>query len=883
MADNSVAAPSLIELKNYAPPPYLVDLVDLTFKLDPASTEVKARLSMTRNPAGQGGPLRLEGRKLDLKSINLNGKDLVEGVDYTRDAEALIILAPPPDGRLVLNSLVVIHPDQNSELEGLYVSSNNFCTQCEAQGFRKITYFPDRPDVMARYTVTLIAPTAYPVLLSNGNKIGEGDLGDGTHFARWEDPFPKPSYLFALVAGTLTPTRDSFTTKSGRKVALEIWTVAADADKTDYAMDSLKRSMKWDEDVFGLEYDLDTFMIVAVSDFNMGAMENKGLNVFNTKYVLARPDTATDVDYQGIEAVIAHEYFHNWTGNRVTCRDWFQLSLKEGLTVFRDQEFSADMNSAAVKRISDVRGLRAVQFPEDAGPMAHPVRPSSYIEINNFYTPTVYNKGAEVVRMYHTLLGKDGFRKGMDLYFQRHDGQAVTCDDFRAAMADANGVDLTQFERWYDQAGTPTVEVSQVWDAAAGTLELTITQSSAASPGQADKRPYHIPFALGLIGADGSDLPVRLENEGPRDAGTRVLDLRTASETFRFTGLTARPTPSLLRGFSAPVKLVSDLKAEDFAFLAAHDSDPFARWEAGQTLAAQHLLSLAADYRAGKQLTLAPAVIEAMRLTLTDPALDQAFIALSLALPGESYLAELVQEIDVEALAEVRNFARRTLGAELQKELRAAYKAGKSDAPFAPTAEQAGARALKNAALDLLCAAGDVQALDEAAAQYRAQANMTDVLAALGCLVDTDRRDREEALADFEKRWQHDALVMDKWFTLQALSRRPDTLAQVEKLLSHPNFDAKNPNKLRSLVGAFTSNRQRFHEGDGSGYRFLAEQVVATDKINKQLAARLVLPLGPWRRYDKQRQALMQAALEQIKATPGLSKDVFEIVSKSLG
>jgi len=425
--------------------------------------------------------------------------------------------------------------------------------------------------------------------------------------------------------------------------------------------------------------------------------------------------------------------------------------------------------------------------------------------------------------------------------------------------------------------------VSQVWDAAAGTLELTITQSSAASPGQADKRPYHIPFALGLIGADGSDLPVRLENEGPRDAGTRVLDLRTASETFRFTGLTARPTPSLLRGFSAPVKLVSDLKAEDFAFLAAHDSDPFARWEAGQTLAAQHLLSLAADYRAGKQLTLAPAVIEAMRLTLTDPALDQAFIALSLALPGESYLAELVQEIDVEALAEVRNFARRTLGAELQKELRAAYKAGKSDAPFAPTAEQAGARALKNAALDLLCAAGDVQALDEAAAQYRAQANMTDVLAALGCLVDTDRRDREEALADFEKRWQHDALVMDKWFTLQALSRRPDTLAQVEKLLSHPNFDAKNPNKLRSLVGAFTSNRQRFHEGDGSGYRFLAEQVVATDKINKQLAARLVLPLGPWRRYDKQRQALMQAALEQIKATPGLSKDVFEIVSKSLG
>lgn len=882
MADHSAATPGTILLSDYTPPPYLIDLVDLTFRLDPAATEVKARLSLQRNPAGAGGPLRLAGRKLTLTSLSLNDRALTEGADYTLDAEGLTILAPP-DGRMVLNSTVVIQPDRNSELEGLYVSSGNFCTQCEAEGFRKITFFPDRPDVMARYTVTLIADAArYPVLLSNGNRIGGGDLGDGTHFARWEDPFPKPSYLFALVAGDLTATRDSFVTRSGRTVTLEIWTVAADADKTLYAMDSLKRSMAWDEEVFGLEYDLDTYMIVAVGDFNMGAMENKGLNVFNTKYVLARPDTATDTDYQGIEAVIAHEYFHNWTGNRVTCRDWFQLSLKEGLTVFRDQQFSADMNSAAVKRISDVRGLRAVQFPEDAGPMAHPVRPASYIEINNFYTPTVYNKGAEVVRMYHTLLGAEGFRRGMDLYFSRHDGQAVTCDDFRAAMADANGADLRQFERWYDQAGTPTVSVTQDWQEASGTLTLTLRQSCAPSPGQPVKQPYHIPFALGLVGADGADLPVRLAGEADRAPGTRVIDLTQAETVLTVTGLAARPVPSLLRGFSAPVKLESDLTATDLAFLAAHDSDSFARWEAGQTLAAQHLLHLAGEWRARRPLVLSDRLVTALRGVLTLK--DKAYAALCLALPAESYLAELVSEIDVEAIAAARNFARAELGRQLASDLWTAYEASRTNETFEPTAAQAGARALKNAALDLLCAAGESAALVTAAEQYHAQGNMTDVLAAMGALNDSDRPERAEVLADFERRWAGDALVMDKWFTLQALSRRADVLQQVRRLLAHPLYDAKNPNKVRGLIGSFSAgNRQHFHAADGSGYRFLAEQVVATDRINKQLAARLVLPLGPWRRYDPARQTLMRAALEEILASPGLSKDVYEIVAKSLG
>lgn len=882
MPDTAPALPKAILLKDYQPPAWQVRHVDLTFQLGPDVTIVTSRLTLaraTQTPAD--APLILDrGRDLEVLSVRRDDTLLAAGSEYRLDATKLMLPGPLP-ADVTLEIVTRLEPHKNTELEGLYRSATMFCTQCEAEGFRRITCYPDRPDVMARFSVTIEADRATcPVLLSNGNLVAQGNLPDGRHFARWDDPFPKPAYLFALVAGDLVATRDHITTASGRKVELVLWTIGADADKTGHAMASLIRSMQWDEQVYGLEYDLDAYHIVAVGDFNMGAMENKGLNIFNTKYVLARPETATDADYTAIEAVIAHEYFHNWTGNRVTCRDWFQLSLKEGLTVFRDQQFSMDMGSAAVKRIADVRMLRAGQFPEDAGPMAHPIRPDSYIEINNFYTSTVYNKGAEVVRMIHTLLGPQRFRAGMDLYFQRHDGQAVTCDDFTAAMQDASGVDLSRFRRWYAQAGTPELTLLPAWDETSGTYTLTVRQHTKPTPGQPDKLPFHIPLRLALLAPDGQELPLVLDGEDPDQAKTdRVLDVLEAEQSFRFTGLPARPVPSLLRGFSAPVKLSAPLSDEELAFLLAHDREPFARWEAGQQLATR--LILAAVATPATPPDLAPYVAAINRAMAESPR-DDAFLAQLLALPAEAYLAELMTEVDVDGIHRWRSALRHALAQGLRPQLSALLADHRAEAyRFEPAA--VGRRALLGTALDLLMLDPTAADVTRCVAWATSAPNMTEQLAALTALADTDLPDRPTALATFEAQWRNEALVMDKWFALQARSTRPDTLSIVQGLLHHPAFDLKNPNKVYALVGAFCNgNRVRFHAADGGGYRFLADQVLALDRFNGKVAARLLQPIQSWRRYDAGRRALMQAELQRILASPGLSRDVYEIVAKSL-
>ncbi|TAD89101.1 MAG: aminopeptidase N [Alphaproteobacteria bacterium] len=861
-----MSVPQPVFLKNYTPPPVLVDRCDLTLRLDPDHTRVKARLACKANPAAGAwtGTWTLDGRGLTTESVVVNDQP----ADYTLTNTSLTLRDLPE--RFVLESEVVISPRSNTDLEGLYLSSGVYCTQCEAEGFRRITWFPDRPDVLARFTTTIIAPTSVPVLLSNGNCLAEADLGDGTHFARFEDPFPKPAYLFALVAGTLTALEDEFVTASGRAVRLAIWAAEQDIDKCGFAMDALKRSMTWDEQVYGREYDLDIYHIVAIGDFNMGAMENKGLNVFNTKYVLARPDTATDYDYAGVEAVIAHEYFHNWTGNRITCRDWFQLSLKEGLTVFRDQQFSSDMGSAAVKRISDVRGLRAGQFPEDASPMAHPVRPDSYIEINNFYTATVYQKGAEVVRMQHTLLGPTLWRKAMDLYFERHDGQAVTCDDFVACMEAASGRDLTQFRRWYAQAGTPSVTVERSF--ADGTLTLTLRQSCPPTRGQPEKLPFHIPLALGLLDAEGRDL-----------IGTQVIDLTEPEQTIRFDGLATEPVPSLLRGFSAPIKLDIRRRPGELAFLLAHDSDPFARWEAGQTLMIEDMLAAIGRDAAP---TVSPDLIAACRQTLAGAGQDDAFVAEVLALPSEGYLGELMTIVAVDRIHQVRQAFRRGLAAALVEDWWRVYRARADGAPYRYAAADVGRRSLKGLALAYLGQTGTVEAVAAIADQAQHANNMTDALSALTSLVNLPAGvgDQEiaQGLAAFAERWHTEALVMDKWFSLQALAPRPDTLDRVKSLTRHPSYDPRNPNKIYSLVRAFAGNQAQFHRADGAGYRFLADEVIALDPINPKVAARLVPPLGRFRRFDAGRAALMRTELQRIAARPGLSPDVYEIVAKSL-
>ena len=877
--------PQPVLRKDYRPPAFLVDQVELRFDLREVGTTVHSRLTLRRNPAVQGRPaLVLDGEELQLLEVALDGRPLASGA-WRRDGEALVV--PDLPERCVLETKVRIAPETNGALSGLYQSGGLFCTQCEAMGFRRITFFPDRPDVMSSYAVTIEAdPARWPVLLSNGNRVGEGTLEDGRRWVRWEDPWKKPSYLFALVAGDLRCHAGTFTTRSGRQVRLEVWVEPQNADKCEHALRSLQESMRWDEEAFGLEYDLDVYMIVAVNDFNMGAMENKGLNVFNSKFVLARPDTATDDDYERIQGVIGHEYFHNWTGNRVTCRDWFQLTLKEGLTVFRDQQFTADMTSAAVKRIADVRALRVRQFAEDAGPMSHPVRPESYISMDNFYTATVYEKGAEVVRMYHTLLGAAGFRRGMDLYFQRHDGHAVTCDDFRAAMADANGRDLSQFERWYSTPGTPTLEAVGAWDQAARTWSLTLRQVLTNK----DAAPLHVPVRVGLLGADGRDLPLQLAGEARPTAGGdggsglgRVLELTQREQTFRFVGLPERPVPSLLRGFSAPVKLKLERARAELAFLAAHDSDPFNRWDAGQELAMQLLLELAGEAQAGRPLRLDPVLVEVARRVLGDERLDPSLQALALGLPAEQQLAQEVTVVDPDAIHAARQFVRRELARALRPELSAALARTAPQGPYPSDKGSIARRRLRLACLGLLASLEEPDTVATLERQVADADNMTDAEGALMLLAAIPCPQRDAALAAFHARWREDPLVLDKWFTVQAVSPARDTVERVRGLARHPDFTTRNPNRCRALVGAFgLSNQVRFHTPDGAGYAFLADTVLAVDAINPQLASRLVSAFNPWKRLEPGRRALMEAALRRIAGQKALSKDVFEIVDRAL-
>ena len=887
MPDMPRTIPTTTHRLDYRPPAFLVDTVDLSFDLDAAATMVGARLAIRRNPeaATPDAPLRLDGQGLALLHVALDGAALPPD-RYTLEAEGGLTIAGVPDA-FVLETQVRIVPEANTELSGLYTSGANFYTQCEAQGFRRITFFPDRPDVMSRYSVTITADRARcPVMLSNGNPGGSGHAEGGRakgarHWVRWVDPHPKPCYLFALVAGDLIDVHETFATRSGRSVALNIWVRRGDEDRCGHAMASLKRAMRWDEAVYGLEYDLDVFNIAAVSDFNMGAMENKGLNVFNTKYVLASAATATDGDWQGIETVVAHEYFHNWTGNRVTCRDWFQLSLKEGLTVFRDQEFSADQGSRSVKRIGDVRGLRAGQFPEDAGPLAHPVRPDSYIEIDNFYTPTVYQKGAEVVRLLHTRIGPAAFRRGMDLYVARHDNKAVTIDDFLAAMQDASGIDLARFERWYNQAGTPEVTAEERHDPATGCWTLTLRQHTPPTPGQPDKLPLPIPVAMGLMDQHGKTLPTRLAGENAAIAGTRTLLLEEAAQSWVFEGVAAPPVASLLRGFSAPVRLLG-VPRDRLRFLAVHDTDPFVRWDSGQQYAAGLMLDLVAAHQRGDALTFDPALAEAVATTLAGAGADPAFAAEALALPGEGFVADQMAVADPAAIHAVREFLRREIGRRCDAPLRATHDALAESGAYRVDGASIGRRSLRNACLGYLAAAGG-DGLRRAERQYAAAANMTDTLAALALLADSDTPARDAALAGFHARWRGDDLVLDKWFAIQAMARRADTTRQVRALYAHQDFDLRNPNRARSLIGAFASgNPARFHDASGEGYLFVGDAIAALDPINGQTAARLVSPLGQWRRQAPGRAALMRAQLQRILALPGLNRGTFEKVSKAL-
>ena len=871
-----VEKPTAVWRKDYRPPDYLIDAVDLHFDLGDEVAVVVARLSVRRNPAvaGDPAPLVLQGEELETLWVKLDGVE-IEPPRYHATPEELTVSRVPE--RFELETAVAIRPHENTALSGLYRSGSIFCTQCEATGFRRITWFLDRPDVMARYRTTVVARRdACPVLLSNGNRIAEGEWPDGWHWARWEDPFPKPSYLFALVAGDLHRHAGEFATASGRRVDLEIWVEPRNAGRCEHALRSLQKAMRWDERAFGREYDLDLYMIVAVDDFNMGAMENKGLNVFNTKLVLALPETATDDDYEAIEGVVAHEYFHNWTGNRVTCRDWFQLTLKEGLTVLRDQLFTADETSPAVKRIADVRALRTWQFPEDAGPMSHPVRPESYVSMDNFYTATVYEKGAEVVRMYRTLLGADGFRRGMDLYFERHDGQAVTCEAFRAAMADANGRDLERFGLWYGRAGTPVLEAEGRWDAGARTYELVLRQSGAGG------EPLHIPVSVGLLGRDGRDLPLRLRGEPPERAETtRLLELCESERSFVFVDVPEPPVPSLLRGFSAPVKLRLESGRDELALRMAHDSDAFNRWDAGQELARRMLLDLAGRQARGEALELDPLFGEAFARVLADERLDGSMKALALALPSEEILGQEQTPVDPDALHAAREFARARLAREHRHELLLCYRTHQ-DASYSNARVAIDRRRLKNAALGYLVAAGG-EGVELAAAQFASADNMTDSQAALAALAERPGPERERALEDFYARWRDDPLAIDKWFRVQAASGAPDTVERVLALADHPAFSLRNPNRVRALVGAFSlANQVRFHAADGRGYRFVADRVLELDPLNPQVAARMVAAFNPWRRFDAARREKIEAELLRISRRRGLSKDVGEIVGRAL-
>ncbi|MBK8817379.1 MAG: aminopeptidase N [Methylococcaceae bacterium] len=879
------ANPQTVYLKDYKVPDYLIQTVDLNFTLDEQQTRVISRLSLIRNPASQSNEaaLILNGENLKLLQIVLNDDTVLTESDFQVTPDSLIVHHVPQQRSFTLTIENEINPKANTALEGLYLSKDMLCTQCEAEGFRKITYFLDRPDVMAKFTTTLVGDKdRYPVLLSNGNKIASGELENNRHWVTWQDPFNKPCYLFALVAGRLECLEDSYRTMSGRNVSLQIFVEPHDIDKCAHAMQSLKNSMAWDEKVYGREYDLDLYMIVAVSHFNMGAMENKGLNIFNTKFVLARPDTATDSDYEHIEGVIGHEYFHNWTGNRITCRDWFQLSLKEGFTVFRDQEFTGDHTSKAVKRIEDVNNLRTRQFAEDAGPMAHPIRPDSYIEINNFYTLTVYEKGAEVVRMLHTLLGPEGFRKGCDCYFERHDGQAVTCDDFVSAMEAANSVDLTQFRRWYGQAGTPVIHVEQSYDSNNQTLMLTITQSCPPTPGQPEKAPLHIPISIGLIDNQGKTQKCRLQGDD-KEADEVTLQLKSAKEYFVFKGLKEKPIVSILRNFSAPVKLDMERSLDELAFLLSYDTDTFNRWEAGQQLAGKVIAGLIADFQQGRELQVVPIMVDAFRQVLSQPWDDLSYFSLLLSLPSESYLAEQIPVIDVTAIHIAREFVIRTLAEVLQADLEKLYTANHRDESGHFDSGAIGRRRIKNMCLSFLSRLENNKIQQWTEEQFNTAKNMTDQIAALANIVNHPHPAKDQCLKSFYQKWQSEALVIDKWFAIQSASPMPDTFANVLSLLKHPAFDLATPNRVRAVIGSFTqANPLHFHAGNGQGYEFLADQVIALNSLNPQVASRMLGPLTSWRRYDQNRQALMKTQLERVMNSPDISRDLYEVASKSL-
>lgn len=861
--------PKTIFLKDYAAPAYRIDHINMSFQIFPGRTIVTAKASYHCNIDDTPSALILNAEKMKIHDVMVNGNEC----DFHHDEKFLTIKSPGQ--KFELTTIVEINPEENTSLEGLYQSGGTYCTQCEAEGFRKITPFLDRPDAMTKFTVRVEADKAIcPVLLSNGNLIEEGNLADGRHFTTWEDPFPKPCYLFALVAGDLVHIRDSYTTSSGRIVDLRIYVRAGDESQCDYAMESLKKSMAWDEETYGREYQLDRFNIVAVSDFNMGAMENTSLNIFNTALVLAKPETATDGDFERVEAVIAHEYFHNWTGNRVTCRDWFQLSLKEGLTVFRDQEFTADMNSRGVKRIDDVIKLRKMQFPEDAGPMAHPIRPDNFIEISNFYTLTVYEKGAEIIRMQNTLLGPENYRKATDLYFDRFDGMAVTCDDFVKCMEDASGIDLSHFKLWYSQAGTPEITAIGEYDESARRYTLTLSQKVPPTPGQPDKKPMHIPVLIGLVGPNGDDIV------------TQLLELKDEQDVFIFDDIPVRPVPSILRNFSAPVKLTTNLSDDDYRFLMVHDSDGFNRWESGQILALRMFNTMIDALEKGQPAKTDPAFLTSFG-SLLDQGFnennDMALLARALTLPDLAIIAQQRAVVDPDMIHAVRQQVKNDINAMFRDRLENIYDRNDTPTAYAHDPVSTGRRALKNVALNYLTTSGSEHAIALAEQQYKAANNMTDRVAALLCLSETNTQARNDCFADFYERFKDFPLVIDKWFSIQAMAVRENTLDHVNALRSHKAFNILNPNRTRSLYAAFSiSNPVCFHARDGRGYNFLVDAVTVLNQKNPQIASRLLAPLREWRRYTPDRQEKMKAALHDIAALPDLSPDVFEVVSKSL-
>ncbi len=884
MSSNEQAKkPQAVYRKDYKKPDYQIDTVDLDFDLDPEQTIVKSKMAVRSDydRSGKVQPLVLNGDELKLNDIKIDGKKLTPK-DYDLDEKGLTIKNPPADFTLEIET--EINPTANTTLEGLYISNGVYTTQCEPEGFRRMTFYPDHSDVMAKFsTIVRGDKEALPKMLSNGNMVEEG-TENGKDFVKWVDPHKKPSYLFALVAGDLGEIKDKFTTMSGKDVDLHIFCEKGKEDKCTYAMESIKKSMKWDEEKFGREYDLEQFSVVAVSDFNQGAMENKSLNVFNDAYVLADPKTATDSDFASIESIIGHEYFHNWTGNRITCQDWFNLTLKEGLTVYRDQEFSADMLSRPVKRIDDVSNLRAGQFPEDSGPMAHPTRPESYVAINNFYSSTVYSKGAEVIRMQEKLLGKEKFHKAMDLYFDRHDGQAVTCDDFVKCMEDTSKKDLTQFKRWYSQAGTPEVTAKGKYDANTKTYELTLSQNTKATPGQSTKEPFVIPQEIGLIDSKGNDMPLQLKGEQSAKGTSRIVTLESGEQTFKFVNVEEPPVLSANRGFTAPVNMNINYTDKERIHMMQNDSDSFNRFEAGQQYAAKLMLNMIKEVQAGKEPTVDSKFVKAMGSYLKDPKLEKAFVARAMSLPGESYLAQKMDVIDVDAIHKARETMQKAVANEYKYEFKHLYLTNRSSSQdaYVPDAKQSGERSLKNCALSYLSKTDDKDMQNVVASQYEDASNMTDTMASLAVMINSGNPSADKSLSDFYNKHKENHLVVNKWISLQSTSSQEGTLDKVKELLDHEAFDMTNPNKVRVLLGGFSSNPTAFHAKDGSGYEFISEQLIKLDDINPMTAAKMASSLCKWQKHDAGRQEMMKKALNKIMQKPKLSENLFEVVSKSL-